>query len=69
MSYLITLENKTEIEKFTQKIKNKDIRGIDKCIDATSKEFDELILKIKDKGVDEPPAIKAVKNAKTIDEK
>lgn len=68
-SYLITLESKTEIENFTKKIENKDIRGIDKCVDARTKEFDELIAKIKNNGVAEPPAIKAVKDSKIINKR
>ena len=62
-TYLITIDEKNKIEKFIKKIDNKDVRGIDKCIDAYSEEFDELIYSIKQYGVTEPPDIKAIKES------
>ena len=62
-TYLITIDEKQEIDKFKNKIDVKDVRGIDKCIDARSHEFDELIYSIKESGVAEPPDIRAIKDS------
>lgn len=67
-TYLITLDEKTEIEKFEKKVRDKDIRGIDRCINAYSEEFDNIINRLKNSGVGEPPDIKAIKNASEIKE-
>lgn len=66
LSYLITLDDKNELEKFNKKIKAKDIRGIDACLNATSSDFDSLINNFKITGVSEPPAIKAIKKSHLI---
>ena len=66
LSYLITLDEENELIKFSKKVSEKDIRGIDECINATSKEFDDLIQNIKTSEASEPPAIKAVKKTKII---
>lgn len=67
VSYLITLESDEELINFNYKVQDKDIRGIDRFICATSKEFDELIEQIKELTVAVPPEIKAVKDAKEIE--
>ena len=66
LSYLITLDEETELVKFKKKVEEKDIRGIDACLNATSEEFDELIKNIKSNDVSVPPEIRAVKEAKII---
>ena len=67
-TYLITLDNEQEIDKFERKVADKDIRGIDRCINAYSSEFDDIIKRLKNSGVDEPPDIKAIKSASEIKE-
>lgn len=67
-TYLITLDSDQEIEKFEKKVEDKDIRGIDRCINACSSEFDDIINRLKNSGVDEPPDIKAIKSASEIKE-
>lgn len=66
LSYLITLDEGSELEKFKKKVEEKDIRGIDICLNAASEEFGELIKNIKDNEVSVPPAIRAVREAKII---
>ncbi len=65
-SYLITLDNEVEIRNANEKIKNKDILGLDNFINATTTDFDNLINSLKISKVAEPPAIKVVKKANTI---
>ena len=65
-TYLITLDNEQEIESFERKVADKDIRGIDRCVNALSSDFDEVIRRLKRSGVGEPPNIKAIKSASEI---
>lgn len=66
LCYLITLDKAEEIDKFERKIKDKDIQGIDECINATSDRFNDLINQLKWQSVSAPPEIQAVKDAKVV---
>ena len=60
VSYLVTLDDTSTIELVNEKIKQKDIRGIDGFISAISSEFDELIAGLKSNGVSTPPPIQVI---------
>lgn len=66
LSYLVTLDDVSSIDLVNEKIKKRDIRGIDGFINATSKEFDELIADLKERTVSAPPPIQVIKQAKEI---
>ncbi len=59
-SYLVTIDDATEIAKVEDKITNKDVLGIDYVIDARSKDMDKLITDLKKDGVGDPPPIKTM---------
>lgn len=61
LSYLVTLDSEEETKTFEKKIIEKDIRGIDRCIKANTKDFDDMLLELKSRGVSVPPDIKAIK--------
>lgn len=65
-SYLVTLDEDSEIEIANEKIVKKDIRGLDGFISATSSKFDELVMGLKEKKVSEPPPIQVIKETKEI---
>lgn len=66
VSYLITLDDTSTIELVNEKIRKKDIRGIDSFINATSNRFDEMINELKEKTVSAPPSIQVIKESKEI---
>lgn len=67
VSYLVTLDDTSTIELVNEKIKQKDIRGIDGFISAISSEFDELIAGLKSNGVSTPPPIQVINDSKKIE--
>lgn len=66
ISYLINMDTESEIENSNRKISNRDVRGIDGFINATSSEFDELVKKLKENNVSAPPPIQVISSAKEI---
>ena len=65
LSYLITLEE-NEAKSVKVKIKNGDVIGLDDVIVATSEEFDQLILELKDFEFSEPPIVKVIESNQII---
>jgi hypothetical protein len=65
LNYLITL-NKTEAEAVQGKITSGDVIGLDGVIVATEKEFDQLIKKLKEFKLIEPPKVKAIESNQTV---
>ncbi|MBQ8246035.1 MAG: hypothetical protein IJZ42_02800 [Lachnospiraceae bacterium] len=66
LSYLITLDDESEITLANEKISKNDIRGLDGFLNATSEEFDNLVKHLKESTVSVPPPIQVIKDAKEI---
>ena len=66
-SYLITLDDEEEIALNQEKIKQRDILGIDDFINAGTEAFDELVAKLKGRTVTEPPQIQVIENPHIIE--
>ncbi|CAA9195869.1 PDDEXK family nuclease [Flavobacterium collinsii] len=65
LSYLVTLDP-TEAKSVKAKIKSGDVIGLDDVVVATSKEFDELILELKNYQFSEPPTVKVIQSNQII---
>lgn len=65
LSYLITL-NEREAEGVRKKIKSGDVIGLDAVIVATSSEFDELILDLKEFELEDPPTVKVIESNQIV---
>jgi hypothetical protein len=65
LCYLITLEE-YEASRVRNKINRGDIIGLDDVIVATSKEFDELVKKLKEYIFEEPPTVNVVESNQII---
>ena len=67
LSYLITLEEK-EARSVKAKIKSGDVIGLDDVIVATTEEFNQLILELKEFEFSEPPTVKVIESNQIITE-
>lgn len=66
-TYLVTLEDASSVDSINEKVENRDIRGIDSFINAQSNAFDELVNELKEKTLSEPPQIKVIRKATTVE--
>lgn len=66
-SYIITLDNDDAINNCKEKIRQKDILGIDDFIHAGTEAFDEFVANLQGRTVGEPPQIKVVEKSHTIE--
>lgn len=67
LSYLITLEV-NEARSVKAKIKSGDVIGLDDVIVATSEEFNQLIIELKEFEFSEPPIVKVIESSQIITE-
>lgn len=67
LSYLITLEP-NEARSVKAKIKSGDVIGLDDVIVATTEEFDQLIIELKEFVFSEPPTVKVIESNQIITE-
>ncbi len=67
LSYLITLEE-NEAKSVKVKIKSGDVIGLDDVIVATSEEFNQLIIELKEFEFSEPPTVKVIDSNQIITE-
>lgn len=67
LSYLITLEI-NEARSVKAKIKSGDVIGLDDVIVATSEEFNQLIVELKEFKFSEPPTVKVIESNQIITE-
>lgn len=65
LSYLITLEE-NEAKSVKAKIKSGDVIGLDNVIVATSEEFNQLIIELKEYEFSEPPIVKVIESNQII---
>lgn len=65
LSYLITLEA-NEARSVKAKIKSGDVIGLDDVIVATSEDFNQLILELKEFELSEPPTVKVIESNQII---
>ena len=65
LSYLVTLEV-NEAKSVKAKIKSGDVIGLDDVIVATSKEFNQLILELKQYEFSDPPTVKVIESNQII---
>ena len=65
LSYLITLEE-NEARSVRAKIKSGDVIGLDDVIVATSEEFNQLIIDLKELEFSEPPTVKVIESNQII---
>ncbi len=65
LSYLITLEER-EAESVRKKIKTGDVIGLDDVVVATSKEFDELVVRLKTFVFENPPTVKVIESNQVV---
>lgn len=65
LSYLVTLEE-NEAKSVKAKIKSGDVIGLDNVVVATSKEFDELVLELKNYQASEPPTVRVIESNQII---
>jgi hypothetical protein len=67
LSYLITLEV-NEAKSVKSKIKSGDVIGLDDVIVATSEDFNQLIIELKEFEFSEPPTVKVIESNQIITE-
>ena len=65
LSYLVTLEE-NEAKSVKAKIKTGDVIGLDNVVVATSNEFDELVIELKNYKASEPPTVKVIQSNQII---
>jgi hypothetical protein len=65
LSFLVTL-NSAEAKSVKGKIKSCDVIGLDRVIVATSSEFDELIIELKEYQFSEPPTVKVIQSNQIV---